>query len=166
MPDVWKTIVPEGPDSIDDWSIVGSKIYVNKLKDAKTETDVYTLNGEAAGKIDYDGIGSASTVFGRTTDRFGFFSFESFIAPPAIYRIDSVTGKRDVFFQRKTTFDSSQYEVSQVFFKSKDGTQIPMFIAGKKGLKRDGTERSVDDRIRRLQHQHGTLLEPDHCLVA
>ena len=141
MPDVWKTIVPAGTDSIDDWSIVGSKIYVNKLKDAKTETDVYTLNGEAAGKIDYDGIGSASTVFGRTTDRFGFFSFESFIAPPAIYRIDSVTGKRDVFFQRKTTFDSSQYEVSQVFFKSKDGTQIPMFIAGKKGLKRDGTER-------------------------
>ena len=54
---------------IDDWSIVGGKIYVNRLKDVKTETAVYTLEGEAAGKIDYDGIGSASRVFGRTTDR-------------------------------------------------------------------------------------------------
>jgi prolyl oligopeptidase len=141
MPDVWKTIVPEGPDAIDDWSIVGEKIYVNRLKDAKTEATVYTLDGKPAGKIDYDGIGSSSAVVGRTTDRFGFFTFESFIVPPAIYRIDTMTGKRDIFFQRKTAFDSSQYELSQVFFKSKDGTQIPMFIAGKKGLKRDGSER-------------------------
>jgi prolyl oligopeptidase len=141
MPDVWKTIVPEGSDAIDDWSIVGGKIYVNRLKDAKTETAVYTLDGKPAGKIDYDGIGSSSAVFGRTTDRYGFFSFQSFIVPPSIYRIDTVTGKRDIFFQRKTTFDSSQYELSQVFFKSKDGTQIPMFIASKKGLKRDGSER-------------------------
>jgi prolyl oligopeptidase len=141
MPEAWKTIVPEGPDAIDDWSIVGGKIYVNRLKDAKTETAVYTVDGKPAGKIDYDGIGSSSAVQGRTTDRYGFFSFESFIVPPSIYRIDTQTGKRDIFFQRKTTFDPSQYELSQVFFKSKDGTRIPMFIAGKKGLKRDGSER-------------------------
>jgi len=141
MPDVWKTIVPEGPDVIDDWSIVGGKIYVNRLKDVKTETEVYALDGKPVGKIDYDAIGSGSGVFGRTTDRYGYFSFESFIAPPTIYRLDTVTGKRDVFFQPKIPFESSQYELKQVFFKSKDGTQIPLFIAGKKGLKRDGTER-------------------------
>ena len=141
MPEAWKTIVPEGPDSIDDWSIVGGKIYVNRLKDAKTETAVYSLDGKPAGTVDYDGIGSSSAIAGRTTDRYGFFSFESFIVPPSIYRIDTQTGKRDIFFQRKTTFDSSQYELTQVFFKSKDGTRIPMFIAGKKGLKRDGSER-------------------------
>jgi prolyl oligopeptidase len=61
--------------------------------------------------------------------------------PPTIYRLDTVTGKREVFFQPKIPFDSSQYELKQVFFKSKDGTQVPMFIAGKKGLKRDGSER-------------------------
>jgi len=141
MPDVWKTIVPEEQDAISDWSIAGRKIYVNRLRDAKTETAVYTLDGKPAGKIDFNGIGSSSAVVGRTTDRYGFFSFESFLVPPTIYRLDTATGKRDVFFQPKIAFDSSQYELKQVFFKSKDGSNIPMFIAGKKGLKQDGTER-------------------------
>ncbi|MGA9673023.1 MAG: prolyl oligopeptidase family serine peptidase [Terracidiphilus sp.] len=141
MPDVWKTVVPEGPDVISEWSIVGGKIYVNRLKDVKTETSIYTLDGKPAGTIDYDGIGSGSNVFGRTTDRYGYFSFQSFIVPPTIYRLDTTTGKREVFFQPKVPFGSSQYELKQVFFKSKDGTQVPMFIVGKKGLKQDGTER-------------------------
>ena len=141
MPDVWKTIVPEGQDVIDEWSIVGGKIYVNRLKDVKAETSVYALDGKPAGKVAYEGIGSASGIGGRTTDRYAFFDFASFIVPPTIYRLDTMTGKREVFFQPKIPFDSSQYELKQVFFKSKDGTQVPLFIAGKKGLKRDGTER-------------------------
>jgi prolyl oligopeptidase len=63
--------------------------------------------------------------------------------PPTIYRVDTVTGKREVFAQPKIPFDPTQYELKQVFFKSKDGTQVPTFIAGKKGLKRDGTERML-----------------------
>ena len=141
LPDAWQTIVPEGPDVIDDWSIVGGKLYVKRLKDVKTETSVYTLDGKPAGKVDYEGIGSGSGVYGRTTDRYGFFSFESLIKPWTIYRLDTVTGKREVFSQPKVPFDSSEYELKQVFYKSKDGTQVPMFIAGKKGLKMDGTER-------------------------
>jgi prolyl oligopeptidase len=141
MPDVWKTIVPEGPNVIDQWSIVGGRIYVNRLKDVKTETTAYTLDGKPAGTIAYEGIGSASGIYGRTMDRFAFFSFESFIEAPAVYRLDTETGKREVFFEPKIPFDSSQYELKQVFFSSKDGTQVPMFIAGKKGLKQDGTER-------------------------
>jgi prolyl oligopeptidase len=141
MPEAWKTIVAEGPDAIDGWSIVGGKIYVSRLKDVKTETSVYSLDGKLAGTVAYDGIGSASIVDGRTSDRYGYFQFQSFITPPTIYRLDTVTGKRDVFFQPKVPFDSSQYEIKQVFFTSKDGTRIPMFIAGKKGLKQDGTER-------------------------
>jgi len=141
LPDAWQTIVPEGSDVIDAWSIVGGKIYVNRLKDVKTETSIYALDGKPAGKIDYDGIGSASGVYGRTTDRYGYFDFSSFIVPWTVYRLDTLTGKREVFFQPKIQFDSSQYELKQVFFKSKDGTQVPMFIAGKKGLKMDGTER-------------------------
>ena len=141
MPDVWQTIVPEGKDVIDAWSIVGGKIYVNRLVDVTTETSVYALDGKPAGKVDYDAIGAASTVTGRTTDRYGFLSFSSYIVPPTIYRLDTATGKRDIFFQSKTPFDSSQYELKQVFFKSKDGTQVPMFIAGQKGLKQDGSGR-------------------------
>jgi prolyl oligopeptidase len=141
LPDVWKTIVPEGDDVIDAWSIVGGKIYVNRLKDVKTETAAFALDGKPAGTVDYEGIGSASHFDGRTTDRYGYFSFESFIVPPTIYRLDTATGKREVFFQPRIPFDSSRYELKQVFYKSKDGTKVPMFIAGKKGLKQDGTER-------------------------
>jgi prolyl oligopeptidase len=141
MPDAWKSIVAEGPDAINDWSIVGGKIYVNRLKDVKTETSVYSMEGKPEGTVEYDGIGSASNLDGRTTDRYGYFQFQSFIMPPTLYRLDTLTGKRDIFFQPKVPFDSSQYEIRQVFFKSKDGTSVPMFIAGKKGLKQDGTER-------------------------
>ncbi len=141
MPDAWQPIVREGPDAIDDWSIVGEKIYVNRLKDVKTETSVYSLDGKPEGTVEYDNIGSASSVNGRTADRYGFFQFQSFIMPPTLYRLDTLTGKRDIFFQPKVPFDSSQYEIRQVFFKSKDGTRVPMFIAGKKGVKQDGTER-------------------------
>ena len=141
MPEAWKTIVPEGPDVIEDWNIVGGKLYVNRLKDVKTETSVYTLDGKPAGKIEYDEIGSASRLAGKTSDRYGFFTFQSFIRPPTIYRVDTTTGKRDVFFQPRIPFQTGEYELKQVFYKSKDGTQIPMFIAAKKGLKQDGTQR-------------------------
>ncbi len=141
MPEAWDMIVPQGPDVIQDFSIVGDKIYLNRLHDVKTETTVYTLKGKAVGAIPYDGMGTASAMIGRTMDRYGFYSFESFIIPPEIYRIDTVTGKRELFAQVKVPFDSSQYELRQVFFKSKDGTRVPMFIAGKKGQKQDGSER-------------------------
>jgi len=140
-PIAWKTIAPETSDVIDGFSIVGGKVYVRRLKDVKTETEVYTLDGKLAGTIEYEGIGSASDVYGRIADRYGFFSFQSFIQPPTIYRLDTVTGKREVFAQPKVPFDTSQYELKQVFFQSKDGTQVPMFVAAKKGLKQDGTAR-------------------------
>jgi prolyl oligopeptidase len=141
MPEAWTTVIPEGPDAIDSFDIVGGKIYVKTLKDVKSVISAYTLDGKSAGEVPLDGIGSASLPVGRATDRYGFFSFESYIAPPVIYRLDTQSGKRDVFAQPKVPFDSSQYELKQVFFTSKDGTRIPMFIAGKKGLKQDGTER-------------------------
>ncbi|HUB53365.1 MAG TPA: prolyl oligopeptidase family serine peptidase [Terracidiphilus sp.] len=141
MPEAWKTIVPEGKEVIANWSIVGGKIYVTRLKDVQPKTQVYALDGKPAGELAYDSIGSASGVRGRTTDRYGYYSFDSFIVPPTLYRLDTVTGKKEVFFQPKIPFDSSQYELKQVFCKSKDGARVPIFIAGRKGLKMDGSER-------------------------
>ena len=141
MPDAWEMIVPPAPDPITDFSIVGGKLYVQHLRDVKPETSVYSLAGKLTGTLPVDGIGSVSELKGRTTDRYGFFIFESFIVPPVIYRLDTLTGKREVFAQTKVPFDSSQYQLIQVFLKSKDGARIPMFIAGKKGLKQDGSER-------------------------
>jgi prolyl oligopeptidase len=141
MPEAWKTIVPEGKDVIETFSIVGAKVYVKRLHDVKSEIIVYTLDGKPAGQVDLEGIGSASEVVGRTKDRYGFFSFESWIQPPTLYRIDTVTGKRELFAQPRVPFDTAQYELKQVFYKSADGTPIPMFIAGKKGLPQDGSAR-------------------------
>jgi len=141
LPGAWKTIVPESTDPIQNFSIVGGKLYVMRFKDVQSETALYTLDGKSAGRIGYAGLGTASHLEGRASDRYGFFNFQSSIQPPAIYRLDTVTGKRAVFAQAKTPFEPSQYELKQIFYTSKDGTRIPMFIAGKKGLKMDGTER-------------------------
>jgi len=141
MPEAWKTIVPEGTGVINDWAVVGGRVFVDRLKDVNTETAFYSLDGKLLGKVDHGVFGSVSGIFGRSTDRYAFYEFSSLIVPPTVFRFDTATSKRDTFFQPKTPFDSSQYELKQVFFKSKDGTRIPMFIAGKKGLKTDGTER-------------------------
>ena len=140
-PEAWQTIVPEGPDVLDGANIVGNKIFVHRLKDVRSQMIAYTLQGKPAGAIAFDGIGVASGLSGSTKDRYGFYSFQSFIHPPTIYRYDTQTGKQEIFAQPKTPFDSNEYELKQAFYKSKDGTRVPVFIAGKKGLKMDGTER-------------------------
>lgn len=140
-PEAWQTIVPEDANVISSSSIVGGKLFVNRLKDVKSETTIYTLAGKATGTIVYTGIGLASGLSGEVADRYGFYSFQSLIQPPTIYRYDTTTGKQDVFAAPKTPFESNEYELRQVFFTSKDGTKIPMFIAGKKDLPTDGNQR-------------------------
>jgi prolyl oligopeptidase len=137
-PEEWKTVIPEGKDVINESSIVGGKLFVSRLHDVKTETTIYTLDGTPTGRIDYPGIGSSSGVHGLPSQNDGFYSFESSIQPPTIFRYDAKSGKSEVFAMPKVPFDSSQYEVTQVFYTSKDGTRVPMFIAGKKGLERNG----------------------------
>jgi prolyl oligopeptidase len=145
LPDVWQTIVLEGSDTLEDWSVVGGKLYVKRLKDAVAAISIYALDGKPAGNLG-GGMAQAviadlSTVSGRSIDRYGYYSLQSFIQPATIFRLDTLTGKQEIFFQPRTPFDPNQYELKQVFFTSKDGTKVPMFIAGKKGLKQDGSER-------------------------
>jgi prolyl oligopeptidase len=141
QPEHWTTIVPEGKDVISDIAIVGGKLFVTGLHDVVSETRIFTLDGKAAGSIAYPTLGSASILFGHSEagQNEGFFSFESFIVPPAVYRYDVATGKTEVFAKPNVPFNSDQYEVKQVFYTSKDGTRVPMFISSKKGVKRDGT---------------------------
>ncbi|MBB6145962.1 prolyl oligopeptidase [Silvibacterium bohemicum] len=141
QPAQWKTLIPNGKDVIDSFSIVGGKLFVTRLHDVKTETAIYNLDGAKTGELTYPGVGSGTVVFGRTTQTEGFYIFESFITPPTIYRYDTKTGHTDVFAAPNVPFDSSRFEVTQVFYTSKDGTRVPMFIAGKKGLARDGKAR-------------------------
>ena len=119
-------------------SIVGGKLFVTRLHDVITQTEIYTLDGKSAGKIGYPTLGAASAVYGLQGSNSGFYNFESFTIPPAIYHYEVATGKTEVFAKPQVPFASDEYEVSQVFCTSKDGTRVPMFVSGKKGLKRNG----------------------------
>ncbi len=137
-PEHWQTIVPEGKDVISDMTIVGGKLFATGLHDVVTQTQIYSLDGKLLGKLSFPTLGAASPVYGRQDSTQGFYSFESFNIPPTIYRYNTATGKTAVFAQPKVPFNSSQYEVQQVFYNSKDGTRVPMFLSSKKGVKRDG----------------------------
>jgi prolyl oligopeptidase len=139
QPRRWVSIVPEGKDVISGITIVGGRLFVTGLHDVVTETRIFTLDGKPAGNIAYPTLGAATGLAGRADANEGFYSFESFIIPPTIYRYDITTGKTEIFAKPTVPFASDQYEVKQVFYKSKDGTSIPMFISSKKGTKRDGS---------------------------
>jgi prolyl oligopeptidase len=135
----WPVVIPEGKSPINAVSIVGGKMFVGRLVDVKSETTIYDLEGNKVGSISYPTIGTGSVVRGRAGSKIGFYTFSSFTVPPTIYRYDVATGKTSVWYKSQVPFDSSQYEVKQVFYTSKDGTRVPMFIAGRKGLALDGS---------------------------
>jgi prolyl oligopeptidase len=137
-PDKWQTIVPEGKDVVSDMSIVGGKLFVTSLHDVVSQTRIYSLEGKLVGEIAYPGLGTASVVTGRDGSEHGFYSFESFITPRTIYHYDVKTGTAEIFAKPSVPFPSEQYEVRQLFYPSKDGTRIPLFISSKKGLPADG----------------------------
>ena len=134
----WPVVIAEGKEPIASVSIAGGKMFVGRLMDVKSETTIYTLDGKKIGAISYPTIGTGSVVRGRSDSSTGFYTFSSFTVPPTIFHYDIATGKSDVWAASKAPFDSSKYEVRQVFYTSKDGTRIPMFIAGRKGLAMDG----------------------------
>jgi len=134
----WKTLVPQSADTLEETDVVDNKFLMRYLKDAKTEVRVYDLKGKFLRNVDLPGIGTAGGFHGKRSYKETFYSFTSFVSPTTIYRYDPAAGKSTVFRRPKVDFDPSQYETTQVFYHSKDGTRVPMFLTYKKGLKRDG----------------------------
>jgi len=134
----WKTVVEQGADKLEDVNVVDNLFLIGYLKDAKTEVRVHNLQGKFLRSVDLPGIGTAAGFGGKRKDKETFYSFTSFISPTTIYRYDPETGKSSIFKQPKVDFDATKYETKQVFYNSKDGTRIPMFLTYKKGLKLDG----------------------------
>ena len=134
----WKTVVEQGADKLEDVNVVDNLFLLGYLKDAKTEVRVHDLRGKFLRSVDLPGIGTAAGFGGKRKDKETFYSFTSFISPTTIYRYDPETGKSSIFKQPKVDFDATKYETKQVFYNSKDGTRIPMFLTYKKGLKLDG----------------------------
>jgi prolyl oligopeptidase len=134
----WKTVVEQGADKLEDVNVVDNLFLIGYLKDAKTAVRVHDLQGKFLRNADLPGIGTAAGFGGKRKDKETFYSFTSFISPTTIYRYDPATGKSSIFKQPKVDFDATKYETKQVFYNSKDGTRIPMFLTYKRGLKLDG----------------------------
>ncbi len=137
--DAWKEILAQGDDVLESASVVGDRMFAVYMKDAYNQVQVHGLDGKSLGTVELPGIGTVGGFRGRRDQRETFYSFVSFTQPATIYRYDLKTGESSVFRAPKTAFDSSRYETKQVFYQSKDGTKVPMFITAKKGVKLDGT---------------------------
>lgn len=134
----WKEIVPEAPETLNNVSFINNQFVLNYLKDAYTQFRIVDIDGKAIRNVALPGIGSAGGFSGKRYDTETFYTYSSFNAPPTIYRYDMKTGESKLFRQANVKFDPAQYEVKQVFYSSKDGTKVPMFIVHKKGIKLNG----------------------------
>jgi len=135
----WKEIIPEREETLSGVGLVGNMFVADYLKDAKTQVNIHTMSGEFVREVEFPGIGTASGFGGSRGDTETFYSFASFATPPTIYRYDLITGKSTPFRKAAVKFNPDDYETKQVFYTSKDGTRVPMFIVHRKGLKLDGT---------------------------
>jgi len=135
----WKVVIPESQSTLEGVNLLNKNMFVaSYLTDAHTQVKIFKTDGAFVRDVSLPGTGSAGGFGGERTDKETFYSYTSFTTPPTIFRYDLETGKSTVFRQAKVDFDSNAYETKQVFYPSKDGTKIPMFITYKKGIKLDG----------------------------
>ncbi|QJB69198.1 prolyl oligopeptidase family serine peptidase [Parasphingorhabdus halotolerans] len=130
---VFSEVVPEHSATIDSAAIVGDKLYVDFIDDAKSRVEVFALDGTPVGLIDLPGLGTVSELNGSAKTATGYFAFGSFNRPTTIYSF-SDAGKSAIWAKPDFPFDPDTIEVKQQFYQSKDGTKIPMFVVHKKDL--------------------------------
>jgi prolyl oligopeptidase len=134
----WREIVPQAAEMIDSVNFVNNQFVVEYLKDAYSRIKTYDVGGKFVRDVELPGIGSASGFGGKRFDTETFYSYSSFNTPPTIYRYDLKMGKSELFRKSNVKIKPDDFEVKQVFYKSKDGTRVPMFIVHKKGIKLNG----------------------------
>jgi prolyl oligopeptidase len=134
----WTDLIPESKETLQGVNFINNQLVLNYLKDARSQIKIYDVNGKFVREVELPGIGSAGGFGGKRYDTETFYTYSSYNAPPTIYRYDLKTGKSELFREAKVNFNRADYEVKQVFYNSKDGTRVPMFIVHKKGLKMDG----------------------------
>ncbi|MBY6185892.1 prolyl oligopeptidase family serine peptidase [Marinobacter hydrocarbonoclasticus] len=134
----WQTLVAETASPIDSVKLVNDHFVVVRLKDVLADVAVYELNGQPSAQLDLPGAGRVVGLSGRRTDESLYFSFNSTIHPAGVYRYDFKGAEVDAHRLPEVAFNPDDYVSEQVFYRSKDGTQVPMLITYKKGLKKDG----------------------------
>ncbi|MGE5756295.1 MAG: prolyl oligopeptidase family serine peptidase, partial [Planctomycetaceae bacterium] len=149
----WKELIPQAEETLNGVGVVGGRFIASYLKDAHTRVKVFELDGTFVREVDLPGLGTATGFGGKRSDRETFYAFASFTTPPTIYRYDVASGESRVFRKPKLAFDPGDYQTTQVFYRSKDGTRVPMFLGHKKGI-------SPDDKTPALLYGYGGFNVP------
>jgi prolyl oligopeptidase len=139
----WTDLIPETENVAESINTAGKKIFVSYLQDAKTQVKQFDYNGKFERDIELPGIGTAFGFGGREEESTVYYSFTSFTYPSTIFSYDIPTGKSALYIQPKVQFSPSEYETEQVFYNSKDGTRVPMFITYKKGTEKNGKNPTI-----------------------
>lgn len=134
----WKTIIPEKEENIAGITTAGGKMFITYIKDVTSRVYVYSMDGKLEREVKLPALGSAGGFSGEKEDEFVFYTFTSFTFPPTIYKYNIATGKSEIFRKPEVKFNPEDYVTEQVFYPSRDGTKVPMFIVYKKGLKMNG----------------------------
>ena len=137
-PQQWQEVLPEAHETLQSADLVNRQLVALYLKDAHSEVKIFDRRGRLVRQVALPGIGSVSGFGGKLRERETFYSFAGYATPATIYRYDMQSGSSVVYRQPKVDFDPAAYETEQVFYPSRDGTQVPMFITHKKGLVRNG----------------------------
>jgi prolyl oligopeptidase len=137
-PSQWQEVIPQAEETLQGISVINHQFVAFYLKDAHTQIKMFSLQGSFLREFPLSGLGSAGGFDGKRADTETFYSFTSFTVPPTIYRYDFKTDTSTVFRQPRVDFNPADYEVRQVFYTSKDGTQIPMYITHHRGIQLNG----------------------------
>lgn len=137
--DNWTDVLPEQEEVLRSVRVAGSSIYATYMVNAISKVRAYDFNGKFENEIEMPTIGTTGGISGKKGDNIAFYTFSSFTFPSTIYQYNTETRTSEIFRKSDIDFNADDYETNQVFYKSKDGTSIPMFIVHKKGIKMDGT---------------------------
>jgi prolyl oligopeptidase len=141
--DGWREVVAESEDTLENTALIGGLLVTHYLDDAKSRVRTFDLDGEPVRDVELPGIGTVYGFDGRPSDTETFYGFSSFADPGSIFRYDLESGESTLLHQADVDFDPETYKVSQVFFTSKDGTKVPMFIAHREGIELDGSNPTI-----------------------
>lgn len=134
----WKTLIPESRNHLDNVSMIDDTFIASYLADAQSLVELHSRNGNIIGRLALPAIGTAAGFGGKRTDTETFYVFTNFTTPATIYRLDMTTRESTPYREPKLRFDPAQYETKQIFYNSKDGTRVPMFLSYKQGIQLDG----------------------------
>jgi prolyl oligopeptidase len=137
-PENWTEVIPESDNLLRGVSMIYNRLFAHYFENVMSKVYIYTYEGNRIGELELPGIGTLGAFSGKRDEPVAFFTFSSFTFPTTVFRYNAQTNTHEVYFAPEVDFDPNAFETRQVFYPSKDGTMIPMFITHKKGLRMNG----------------------------